>query len=86
MGQFFLVIDPDRFVPRPLFDAGMASYLAALRGAPAAPGAAVMAPGDREWEVERARTAEGIPFPAPLRAGFDALAAELKIAPPAWIA
>ena len=53
---------------------------------PRRPRRPVMAPGDREWEVERARLAEGIPFPAPLRAGFDALAGELEIAPPAWSA
>jgi LDH2 family malate/lactate/ureidoglycolate dehydrogenase len=86
MGQFYLVIDPDRFVSRAVFDSGMASYLAALRGSPAAAGTRVMAPGDREWEVERTRLAEGIPFPSPLRASFDPLADELKIAPPPWTA
>jgi hypothetical protein len=48
--------------------------------------ALVGAPRDREWEVERTRLAEGIPFPSPLRAGFDALANELMIAPPPWTA
>ncbi len=86
MGQFYIVVDPSRFVPCALYDAGMASYLAALRGAPAAPGTRVMAPGDREWQVEAERLAHGVPFPAPLRAGFDALADELAIARPAWAA
>lgn len=63
LGHFFLAIDPARFVGKAAFDAGMKSYLAALRAIPAAAGAQpVMAPGDREWRVEAQRERTGIPI------------------------
>lgn len=80
LGHFFIVIDPDRFVPRPVYDAGMAAYLASIRGAPAREGKRVMAPGDREWAVEIERSRDGIPFAPPQRTAFDALADELGVA------
>ena len=62
MGHFFLAIDPARFVERSLFDAGMRSYLQALRAVPPAEGGRpVMAPGDREWRIEAERERDGIP-------------------------
>ena len=62
LGHFFLAIDPDRFVERARFDAGLRSYLQALRSVPPAQGGhPVMAPGDREWRVEAERARDGIP-------------------------
>ncbi|KAB0675995.1 Ldh family oxidoreductase [Aureimonas leprariae] len=61
MGHFVLAIDPACFGGAAVFEAGMRSYLAALRGAPARPGESVMAPGDREWRTERERERDGIP-------------------------
>lgn len=80
LGHFFIVIDPDRFVPRALYDAGMAAYLGSIRGAPARAGKKVMAPGDREWAVEIERSRDGIPVAPALRLAFDALADELGVA------
>ncbi|MBZ9938332.1 Ldh family oxidoreductase [Mesorhizobium sp. BR1-1-16] len=79
LGHFFIVIDPERFVPRAVYDAGMAAYLASIRAAPARPGKAVMAPGDREWKVEVERSRDGIPLAPGLRLAFDALADELGV-------
>ena len=62
MGHFMLAIDPAFFGGTAAFEAGMRSYLAALRGSPARPGEAVMAPGDREWRVEAERERDGIPL------------------------
>lgn len=62
MGQFVMAIDPAFFGGAGVFADGMGRYLAALRGAPARPGEAVMAPGDREWEVEAERARDGIPL------------------------
>ncbi|WP_019997615.1 Ldh family oxidoreductase [Aureimonas ureilytica] len=63
MGHFVLAVDPERFGGRAVFEAGMSAYLAALRASPAVEGAGpVMAPGDREWAVERERLAQGIPI------------------------
>lgn len=61
MGHFVIAIDPARFAGPEVFAAGMAAYLAALRAVPPVEGGAVMAPGDREWAVERRRLAAGIP-------------------------
>lgn len=61
LGQFYIVINPDVFVPRPIYEAGMIAYLADLRSTPARPGARVMAPGDREWDCLEERSVRGIP-------------------------
>lgn len=62
MGHFVLVIDPDKFAGRDAFGAAMLRYLAGLRGAPVRSGGErVMAPGDREWEEQDRRMAEGVP-------------------------
>ncbi|MBB3934916.1 Ldh family oxidoreductase [Aureimonas phyllosphaerae] len=61
MGHFFLAIDPERFAGAALFADGMRRYLDALRSVPPVEGGRVMAPGDREWDVETRRAAEGIP-------------------------
>ncbi len=81
LGHFFIVIDPERFVPRAVYDAGMAAYLASLRAAPARDGKSVMAPGDREWKVEIERSRDGIPVAPALKLAFDAIADDLAIAP-----
>lgn len=61
MGHFCLAIDPGRFAAKGVYEAAITAYLAALRAAPARPGEAVMAPGDREWTVEAGRRRDGIP-------------------------
>jgi LDH2 family malate/lactate/ureidoglycolate dehydrogenase len=62
LGHFVLVIDPDKFVGREMFGMMMTRYLASLRNTPVRPGAErVMAPGDREWEEQARREAEGVP-------------------------
>lgn len=75
MGHFFIAIDPMRFAGAEAFAAGMRSYLAALRSAPAVAGGKVMAPGDREWAVERQRLQDGIPVD-PDTAAFFGLGAK----------
>jgi ureidoglycolate dehydrogenase (NAD+) len=74
LGHFFIVINPEAFVPPAVYDAGMASYLADIRANPAKPGATVMAPGDREWAVADRRAATGIPMSAALVAEYRAIA------------
>ena len=59
----------------------MSAYLSDLRSQPARAGKRVMAPGDREWEIERSRSVHGIPIPQPLEKDFNLLAAELAIPP-----
>jgi LDH2 family malate/lactate/ureidoglycolate dehydrogenase len=61
VGHFCLAIDPDRFAGRAVYDAAITRYLADLRASAARAGQKVMAPGDREWEVEAERQRTGIP-------------------------
>lgn len=79
LGHFFIAIDPSRFVPRELYDTAMRGYLRDLRSQPARARKRVMAPGDREWEIERLRGLHGIPISEPLENDFNLLASELKI-------
>jgi LDH2 family malate/lactate/ureidoglycolate dehydrogenase len=79
LGQFYVVIDPDRFVPRAVYDAGIAAYLADLRAVPARPGTRVMAPGDREWATLEERSVRGIPMAPALLAEFTGIARDLGL-------
>ncbi len=81
LGQFFLAMKPATFIDERLFQAQLREYLDALRGQPAHPGERVMAPGDREWAVERRRSAEGIPLDAHNWEVFAELGAARGIAP-----
>lgn len=70
LGHFFIVINPEAFVPRAVYEAGMADYLADIRRSPAKPGATVMAPGDREWASADRRAGAGIPMSPALIAEY----------------
>lgn len=73
VGHFCIAIDPDRFVGRDLYNEAIARYLRDLRASAAQEGRGVMAPGDREWEVEAERRTTGIPVD-PETAAFLGLA------------
>jgi ureidoglycolate dehydrogenase (NAD+) len=60
MVQFFMVIDPDAFVPRAVDEMGIAAHLADLRVVPAKPGNRVIAPGGREWACQVVRSDDRI--------------------------
>jgi len=79
LGQFYIVINPAAFVPRPIYDAGISAYLADLRATPAKPGTQVMAPGDREWACEAERSTKGIPLAPALLDEFMHIASELGL-------
>ncbi len=79
LGHFFLVIDPAAFVPRSVFDVGMAAYLSDLRASASKPGTTTMAPGDREWASLDKRNAHGVPLAPALVADFRAIAARLGL-------
>lgn len=81
LGHFFVVIDPVRFLPAELYEAGMNAYLTDLRSQPARCGKQVMAPGDREWTVEAQRRRDGIPVSESLEREFAHLAEQLCVQP-----
>jgi LDH2 family malate/lactate/ureidoglycolate dehydrogenase len=61
VGHFCIALDPDRFVGRTAYDALMLEYLSSLRSCSTLHGTSSLAPGDREWMIERERAATGIP-------------------------
>ena len=74
MGHFVIAIDPARFAGADIFAAAMRTYLDALRAVPSTPGGKVMAPGDREWAVQRQRLESGIPLDLDTAAFFGLIA------------
>ena len=62
-GMFSLYLDPDQIDPSHVFDADMARYLAWFREAKAAPGEAVLTPGEPERMARLSRMATGVPLP-----------------------
>jgi LDH2 family malate/lactate/ureidoglycolate dehydrogenase len=80
LGQFFLALKPEAFLPGEAFAERMAEYLRALREQASLPGEHVMAAGDREWAVERQRSAQGIPLDAHNWQVFTALAGAYGVA------
>lgn len=81
LGQYYIVINPDAFVPRPVYQAGMAAYLADLRATMAQPGQQVLAPGDREWKCLADRSVTGIPVAHGLHDEFMNIATDLGLDP-----
>lgn len=79
LGQFYIVINPDAFVPRPVYEAGIAAYLSDLRATPARPGTSVMAPGDREWACLDQRSSNGIPVAPALLDEFKGISDKLGL-------
>ncbi|MCT8998877.1 Ldh family oxidoreductase [Chelativorans intermedius] len=82
LGAFVMALKPSAFLDEAAFRAGMERYLDALRRAPARPGEAVMAPGDREWAEADRRATAGIPIDPATQTAFRALAARFGIKPP----
>ncbi|MFG6079548.1 Ldh family oxidoreductase [Paracoccus litorisediminis] len=80
MGAFVLALNPEAFLERSAFDAGMRRYVDTLRNSPAREGAKVMAPGDREWDVARGRAESGVVLDPITAQEFAALADRLGIA------
>ncbi len=84
MGAFVVAIRPDAFIDRDSFDTAMQRYLDRLRGSRTAPGAAVLAPGDREWAEADRRRRDGIPVDPVTIEDFTALAERLGVPLPAF--
>ncbi|WP_111411748.1 Ldh family oxidoreductase [Billgrantia lactosivorans] len=79
VGHFFLVMRPDAFVEREVYERGMLDYLEDLRAQPALEGCEVLAPGDREWRCQAQRDAEGIPLDSANVLAYAGLAERLLI-------
>ncbi|WP_134678728.1 Ldh family oxidoreductase [Paracoccus ravus] len=81
MGAFMLALNPEAFLDRDQFHAGMSRYVESLRNSPAREGCRVMAPGDREWDVARDRERNGVPLDPTTAQHFHELARRFDIAP-----
>jgi len=73
MGAFVLALKPDAFTSDERFQDGMQRYLKELRRSPPRAGAAVMAPGDREWAEAERREREGVPLDPATVEAFERL-------------
>ena len=62
-GMFSLYLDPEQIDPSHVFDADMARYLAWFAEAKAAPGQAILTPGEPERATRAKRLASGVPLP-----------------------
>ena len=82
LGAFVMALAPGAFLGKDAFDDGMTRYLAALRGSPARPGDAVLAPGDREWAEADRRAADGIPIDPETERAFRRIAGQYALTPP----
>jgi LDH2 family malate/lactate/ureidoglycolate dehydrogenase len=74
LGAFVMALAPGAFLDMSAFEDGMTRYLDALRGSPARPGEAVLAPGDREWAEADRRAVSGIPIDPETKQAFCRLA------------
>lgn len=79
LGQFYMVMKPDAFIPADVFDQQMKTYLHDLRNQKSKPGTRILAPGDREWAVEAIRSARGIPMDPAVWDIFADLARSLNV-------
>jgi LDH2 family malate/lactate/ureidoglycolate dehydrogenase len=83
-GHFILAIDIARLVPDGAFAARMEAWIARLRSAPKADGAAgILYPGEGEALTEARHLAEGLPLAPATRAALEAEAQRLGVPLPA---
>lgn len=83
LGAFVLALNPEAFLDRGAFDAGMRRYLDTLRSSRPVAGSRVMAPGDREWRVAAERRREGVVLDPATETAFAEIAARFGLALPA---
>ncbi|MFD1882466.1 Ldh family oxidoreductase [Paracoccus pacificus] len=74
LGAFVMALNPDAFLDRARFDAGMRRYVMTLRESPARQDMQVMAPGDREWRVAEERRMIGVTLDPATRSEFRRIA------------
>ncbi|WP_088344470.1 MULTISPECIES: Ldh family oxidoreductase [Rhodomicrobium] len=82
LGAFVLAMRADAVVGEDGFQSSMQRYLKRLRASPARAGAAVMAPGDREWAEAARRETQGVPVDPETAQAFERFAGRFGIALP----
>lgn len=84
MGGFALAINPSAFIAPALYGAIITRYLANIRAAVPAEGATgkPMAPGDREWAVEKERLQKGVPVDPDSEIAFAELVGKYSLTSP----
>lgn len=80
VGQFFLAINVDAFIPVREFKATVDKAIRELKSCPPAPGyAEVLIPGEIEYRTEQKRLREGIPLSGEVRRSLKGLCERLKV-------
>jgi LDH2 family malate/lactate/ureidoglycolate dehydrogenase len=83
VGQFFLAIEVERFMPMSEFVERMQKLRGILKNTAAAPGyEEVLIAGEPEWRAAAQRTREGIPIPAPTWEKLSELGTQLGVSVP----
>lgn len=81
-GHLMIAIDIDAFIGRDLFMAQVDHLWAEIKGAERLPGVDdIRLPGEQSHQTFNARSRDGIPISASLRAGLGKLADDLGVAP-----
>ncbi|KKL19625.1 hypothetical protein LCGC14_2463580, partial [marine sediment metagenome] len=86
LGAFVMALDPAAFLGLDVFQSVMQRYLGLLQGSATAPGARVMAPGDREWAEAARRREVGIRLDPVSREALEEFATAHGLTPLAWTA
>ncbi|MGB3554509.1 MAG: Ldh family oxidoreductase [Jannaschia sp.] len=76
LGAFVLALDPEAFMGRDIFEGIVRRYRDGIRASGTAPGAQVMAAGDREWAEARSRRRIGLTLDPTAIDALDTFAAE----------
>jgi LDH2 family malate/lactate/ureidoglycolate dehydrogenase len=80
VGHLFVVLRPDLFVAREVFEESVEEFVRELKSAPARAGVEVLVPGEIEQRTRAERAISGVPVSAELVAPLDALAQALGLA------
>ena len=80
VGHLFIVVRPDVFIAREVFEESVESWVRELKSAPARPGSEVMLPGEIEQRTRAGRAVTGLPISAELATQLDSLAGDLGLA------
>jgi L-2-hydroxycarboxylate dehydrogenase (NAD+) len=85
VGHLVMAIDPDHFLDREQFDAGVERLAEEIKAVPRAEGVeAVYLPGEPEWIAFQERRRSGIPLSREVARRLEALADEVGVERPRW--
>ena len=79
VGHLFVVLRPDLFVEREVFEESVEQFVRELKGAPVRAGVEVLVPGEIEQRTRAERSLQGVPLSEELAAQLNSLAITLGV-------